>query len=376
MKIRCSGYQSSPDGRCTNCVQRDQKCEFLPVSAAPYEAPRPDLPYMTPPQSTSQIAMGQRPSPQYSIQPPPPPSYHLSPYASPPQPRVAVSRSSEMEPLSPPRKKQMLDPMSSSKPNLAPLQTGSTLRRRPTSHELRSSYPEGRLGAPYSDYGQRSPPYSAAPSPHHRRSSLYSTSTTVPQPPPSALLSARSAPENTPYSVVGPPPPFSPPRVTPVHARRYSYQLQSPYSPQQVHSQRPMSQGRPHIPSPMPVARPLPPPPAFSRSPNIHYRHDPRSASIEYLDRPTKSPPYEYTESPSLPPLTHLNRETPPTQSVPQPMPSPIPVSLPPPSGMITAPRNPQDSAILSAFDTVSVTPSSVAKRKRTPSPELAARKP
>ena len=229
------------------------------------------------------------------------------------------------------------------------------------------------MNTPHSDYGQHSPPYSAAPSPHRRRSSLYSTATTMPQPPHSAIISSRSAPENSPYSVIAPPPQRSPPRVTPVHARRYSYQLQTPYSPEQVYAQRPTSQGRPHMPSPMPVTHPLPPPLTFSRSPTVHYGHAPRPAT-EYLDRPTRSPTYDYGEGPSLPPLTHLNRDTPPFQNVPPAMPSPIPVSLPPPSGMITAPRNPQDSAILSAFDTVSGTPSSVTKRKRSPSPEPAAR--
>ena len=231
------------------------------------------------------------------------------------------------------------------------------------------------MGTPHSDYGQQSPPYSAAPSPHRRRGSLYSTATTMPQPPPSALISVRSAPESSPFSTIAPPTQRSPPRVTPRHVRRYSYQPQGPYSPEQGYSQRPMSQGRPHMPSPMPAAHPLPPPPpAFSRSPTVQYAHGPRPPT-EYLDRPARSPTYDYGESPSLPPLTHLNRETPPIQSLPPAMPSPIPVSLPPPSGMITAPRNPQDSAILSAFDTVSGTSSSATKRKRTPSPDPAARK-
>jgi len=333
---------------------------------------------MTPPQTTPQAGMGQRPSPQYSIPAPPPPVYRLSPYLSPQQPRRALPRPSEPEPLSPPRKRQAVESLGSSKPSLAPLQTGVTLRRRPTSHELRSSYAEGRMGTTPSDYAQHSPPYSAAPSPHRRQTSLYSTATTMPQPPPSAIMSARSAPEHSPYSVIAPPPQRSPPRVTPVHSRRYSYQLQTPYSPEQAYSQRPLSQGRSHVPSPRLVAHslpPPPPPPAFIRSPTVPYAHGSRPP-IEYLDRPTRSPTYDYAESPSLPPLTHLSRETPPVQGIPPAMPSPIPVSLPPPSGMITAPRNPQDSAILSAFDTVSGTTSSATKRKRTPSPDPAARNP
>ncbi|OKL62794.1 hypothetical protein UA08_01445 [Talaromyces atroroseus] len=32
-KIRCSGFESSPDGRCTNCVRFNQECMFTPVSS-------------------------------------------------------------------------------------------------------------------------------------------------------------------------------------------------------------------------------------------------------------------------------------------------------------------------------------------------------
>ncbi|EOD50873.1 putative c6 transcription protein [Neofusicoccum parvum UCRNP2] len=32
-KIRCSGFEASEDGRCTNCVRFSQECIFTPVSA-------------------------------------------------------------------------------------------------------------------------------------------------------------------------------------------------------------------------------------------------------------------------------------------------------------------------------------------------------
>lgn len=37
-KIRCSGYQNSPGGKCTNCIKMNQECLFQPVSAAPSTA--------------------------------------------------------------------------------------------------------------------------------------------------------------------------------------------------------------------------------------------------------------------------------------------------------------------------------------------------
>ena len=33
-QIRCSGYQNSPGGKCTNCVKMQQECVFQPVSSA------------------------------------------------------------------------------------------------------------------------------------------------------------------------------------------------------------------------------------------------------------------------------------------------------------------------------------------------------
>ncbi|TGZ82452.1 hypothetical protein EX30DRAFT_185800 [Ascodesmis nigricans] len=33
-KIRCSGFETSPDGRCANCMRFNQECVFTPVSSA------------------------------------------------------------------------------------------------------------------------------------------------------------------------------------------------------------------------------------------------------------------------------------------------------------------------------------------------------
>ncbi|KAL4924764.1 Zn(II)2Cys6 transcription factor domain-containing protein [Aspergillus undulatus] len=32
-KIRCSGFESNPDGRCSNCIRFNQQCTFIPVSS-------------------------------------------------------------------------------------------------------------------------------------------------------------------------------------------------------------------------------------------------------------------------------------------------------------------------------------------------------
>jgi hypothetical protein len=369
-QIRCSGYQSSPDGRCTNCVQRDQKCEFLPVSAvsaSPYDAPRPETSYLSP-QATPQVLIGgHRPSRQYSLPPPPPPppTYHLSPYGSPHQQR---KRPAESELLSPPRKRTVMEPSSVGRPVLAPIETSGSLRRRPTMPDTRPEYVELPMSTPHVQYGQRSPPYTAASgSPRRRQGSHYSSASSLP-PTSSSIPSARS----TDYTLLPPPQrPRSPVRTTPV-TRRYSYHPHTPYSPEHVYPPRPSSQGGTHIPSPM-SATTLPPPPlTYSRtSPTMQYASAPGRPVGDYPDRPTRSPGYEYGEpTAALPPLAHLNRDTPPIQPSAPAIPSPIPVSLPPPTGMITAPRNPRDTAILSAFDTVSDSPSSRAQLKRTPSPE------
>lgn len=309
-----------------------------------------------------------------------------------------MTHPSQQATLSPPRKRPALDPLSTGKPVLAPLQTGATVRRRPASHEYGPGYLEGAVITPYSDYRPRSPPYSAAPSPHRRRSSQYSTAT-VTAPTSGVLSSSRGAIEMSPYPPTLPPPPpqtaVRSPRVTPGHTRRFSYQPQTPFSPEQGYS-RPISQGRPPI---SPATHPLPPPPPpppplpYARSsPTSRYTSAPPRISAEHVERPLISPrrPYElHTESTHLPPLTHLNRGTPPLSSstVAPALPSPIPISLPPLSGVITtaSARNAQDSAILSAFDTVAVPPPTTAtttpsrtagfKRKRTPTPDSPAEK-
>src|SRR5262249_22115058 len=139
------------------------------------------------------------PSQQYGV-PRPIPTYRLPPYTSLPEPRKPLARPADTEPESPPRKRQAVDPLSSGRPNLAPLQTAGSLKRRAT-QELRS-YTELELGTPRTEYGQASPSYSTTP----RRSSLYSSATTVPHPPPSAVLSSRSS-EISPYPLLPPPPP-------------------------------------------------------------------------------------------------------------------------------------------------------------------------
>ncbi|MCJ1475473.1 hypothetical protein MMC13_004136 [Lambiella insularis] len=116
-KIRCHGFDSSPDGRCTNCIRFHQECIFTPVSSqahafVPAHTAYPHLrntgrmpqhPY--PPQGQPLIygAHGQPlgPMPHDPNYPPPPPGYGPSPYPAamyeggppqPPHPQDQVSR--------------------------------------------------------------------------------------------------------------------------------------------------------------------------------------------------------------------------------------------------------------------------------------------
>jgi len=287
------------------------------------------------------------------------------PYASPPQGHKPLPRPSDVvPPSSPPRKRRAIEQTPSRKPSLAPIETGSTLRRPSGTYDLGSSYQEAHLTKGHSDY---SPPYTSGTSPRRRQDSVYSSATTIPQPPPSAMFSSRLS-ENPPYAMLPPPPLTSPIRADSVHTRRYSYQQQAPaYSPEHSYSGRPASQGATLMQSPRSASSLPPPPRIHSRpSPILHYMPGPRSAT-EYRERPSLSPGYELGE-PSLLPLAHLNRETTPVQTT--LIPSPTSLSLPPPTSMSTAPRNPRDSEILSAFDTLSDSPSRPGvKRKRTPTP-------
>ncbi|KAI5867695.1 hypothetical protein GGS23DRAFT_189679 [Durotheca rogersii] len=60
-KIRCSGYQNSPGGKCTNCIKMNQECVFQPVSSSSSTAfvPVSALPNGVPPGTQLFGAYGQ-----------------------------------------------------------------------------------------------------------------------------------------------------------------------------------------------------------------------------------------------------------------------------------------------------------------------------
>ncbi|KAF3802294.1 hypothetical protein GCG54_00012542 [Colletotrichum gloeosporioides] len=79
-KIRCSGYQSAPGGKCVNCSRMNQECIFQPVSSSSSTAfvPVSALQGGIPPGTPLYGAYGQ-PLPQGSLPPPPAQGYAPQP---------------------------------------------------------------------------------------------------------------------------------------------------------------------------------------------------------------------------------------------------------------------------------------------------------
>lgn len=76
-KIRCSGYQNTADGKCTNCKKTGNECVFQPVSnnASTAFVPVSAVPGGVPPGTPLYGAFGQPLAPQQPGAPPPPPGY-------------------------------------------------------------------------------------------------------------------------------------------------------------------------------------------------------------------------------------------------------------------------------------------------------------
>ncbi|KAH0613931.1 uncharacterized protein H6S33_005817 [Morchella sextelata] len=76
-KIRCSGFESSPDGRCANCLRFNQECVFTPVSsqAQAFVPAHAAFGRGAPGRSTQQMLYGAhgQPLPASYLPPPPPP---------------------------------------------------------------------------------------------------------------------------------------------------------------------------------------------------------------------------------------------------------------------------------------------------------------
>ncbi|EEU47102.1 uncharacterized protein NECHADRAFT_36533 [Fusarium vanettenii 77-13-4] len=88
-KIRCSGYQSAPGGKCQNCARMNQECIFQPVSSSSSTAfiPVSAVPGGVPPGTQLFGAYGQPLAPGTVPPPPqqpPPPTYQQHPNVPPP----------------------------------------------------------------------------------------------------------------------------------------------------------------------------------------------------------------------------------------------------------------------------------------------------
>lgn len=87
-QIRCSGFDQSEDGRCTNCQRFSQECVFTPVSAQTQAfVPAHVLQGRNPPPNTQLYGAYGQPLPQYGNRDPypPPPGQQAGQYPPPPQ---------------------------------------------------------------------------------------------------------------------------------------------------------------------------------------------------------------------------------------------------------------------------------------------------
>ncbi|OJD20412.1 hypothetical protein ACJ73_08252 [Blastomyces percursus] len=192
-KIRCSGFESSQDGRCSNCVRFNQECMFTPVSSqaqafvpaqavynhfrgtAPRGGPRADaIPLygahgqpLPPPQAPQHPHDGPLPPPQSLY---PPHAYGRPPVDDRPPPPH----------LQPP-----------------PLQPDHVSRKRPRADESPFSPHHSRdpVSASSSDFSHSSTQRSSITSRDSREGYAYSESTTLP--PVSAAVSGAAYPSHT-----------------------------------------------------------------------------------------------------------------------------------------------------------------------------------
>ncbi|KAK5998989.1 hypothetical protein PT974_01374 [Cladobotryum mycophilum] len=85
-KIRCSGHQNAPGGKCQNCARMNQECIFQPVSSSSSTAfiPVSAVPGGVPPGTQLFGAYGQPLAPGTVPPPPPPPPHPYQPAGGPP----------------------------------------------------------------------------------------------------------------------------------------------------------------------------------------------------------------------------------------------------------------------------------------------------
>ncbi|PKX96109.1 uncharacterized protein P174DRAFT_459575 [Aspergillus novofumigatus IBT 16806] len=85
-KIRCSGFESSQDGRCSNCIRFNQECMFTPVSsqAQAFVPAHAAYPHLRNPQN------GRAASPPADSTLPPPQGMYQHPYGTAPPPLASA----------------------------------------------------------------------------------------------------------------------------------------------------------------------------------------------------------------------------------------------------------------------------------------------
>jgi hypothetical protein len=234
-KIRCSGFESSQDGRCSNCIRFNQECMFTPVSSqaqafVPAHAAYPHLRNQAQGRGRSGYpadglmlygAHGQPLPPQQQPGPdatlPPPQGIYQHPYGRSPHLDERGAPPSLAHPSIPQdqvsRKRPRLDHSPSSVPS-----SPTFPQRQPTGRRNSSSgfeYPDPTNLAPVSpavstpSYPSHSGPYYQTPPQHDRRPSPQSSSAYQYDRRPSG------SPHNSPYPpiqsghVTPPPPPSS-----------------------------------------------------------------------------------------------------------------------------------------------------------------------
>ncbi|KAF2190488.1 hypothetical protein K469DRAFT_559044 [Zopfia rhizophila CBS 207.26] len=252
-KIRCSGFEATDDGRCSNCMRFNQDCIFTPVSAQTQAFV---------PAHTVWRGVGQPPPMYGAYGQPLPPASHGEAYAQ------------------PPRQQQYLpSPTGATGPYPASSTFGS-----PSS----AAYDNGSRDAPQSrkrPYTEPHTPTLPPPNPAlvSQHSTRQSTGLDYPYPDPMSLTTAAVSPASSsaPYHSA-PPPPAAQPYYAPQPPRRSSPQSPYPYetngvsSSPQAHGGASTPGAAPYYAAPPPnesALRPLParndgrtPPPSTSQS--------------------------------------------------------------------------------------------------------------
>lgn len=150
-KIRCSGYQSAPGGKCQNCARMNQECIFQPVSSSSSTAfiPVSAVPGGVPPGTQLFGAYGQPLAPN-SVQA----SHHYSQGAGPPPP-ISAAGPNYYQPMQSPT--EPYSPYAGEARAADDQVAGRRRRRTPEEQEEGYRLPPPRNAMPDDDPRRRSP---------------------------------------------------------------------------------------------------------------------------------------------------------------------------------------------------------------------------